>query len=210
MSVTLIIIVVTVLASFYAWNNAAVLSRWIFNPYTITRRSQYDRFITSGFIHNDYGHLFFNMLTLYFFGSVVEFYFMGFFGSTIGAALYVLLYLVAIVVADIPTFFKNKDKSYYNSLGASGGVSAIVFSGIMFQPVADICLYFILCLPGFLLGALYLAYSIHKSRQPGSDNINHDAHLYGALFGILFTIIAIPRSIELFWGQMSQWTWNIF
>ncbi len=211
MSVTLIIIVVTVIASFYAWNNAAILSRWIFNPYTIARRNQYDRFITSGFIHNDYGHLFFNMLALYFFGNVVEYYFMAIMGPAVGAGLYVLLYLVAIIVSDIPTYLKNKNKSYYNSLGASGGVSAIVFAGIVFQPASDICLYFVLCLPGFLLGALYLAYSIFKSRQPGSDNINHDAHLYGALFGVLFTIAIIPRSIDLFVQGLSSWPgWNIF
>jgi membrane associated rhomboid family serine protease len=209
MNVTTILIAITALISYYAWQNPHKLMRWMLNPYEVQRRNQYDRFITSGFIHNDLAHLLFNMLTLYFFGGVVEAYFTQIFGGTEGIVLYVLLYLVAIVAADIPTFFKHRNQPYYNSLGASGGVSAIVFSGIVFQPTQGICLYFVLCLPGFVLGGLYLAYSMYKSRQPDAANINHSAHFYGAVFGFAATIVLIPRALPVFFeqlaGKLTEW-----
>src|SRR5258708_5647089 len=173
------------------------------NPFNISRKQQYYRFLTSGFIHRDHMHLLMNMLSFYFLGSIVERVFIILFGST-GNVYFILLYLMAIVVSDLPTYFKQKDNPNYNSLGASGGVAAVVFTFIIFQPLQYICLYFALCMPGFILGILYIAYSYYQGRN-SKDNINHDAHLYGSLFGFLFCIVVYPPSIGNFFHQIMNW-----
>ncbi len=203
MTVTLIIIVVTAIISIMAWNNYSLMNRWIMNPYQVANRGQYYRLITSGFLHADWGHLIFNMLSLYFFGGFIEQVFSLLFGPM--APLFVIgFYLAAILVSDIPTFLKHRNNPGYNSLGASGGVSAIIFAGILFRPLTDICLYFAFCIPGFIFGVLYLGYSYYESRR-GAGNINHDAHFYGALFGILFMIVAYPPILPDFFEQISSW-----
>lgn len=124
-----------------------------------------------------------------------------------GGLYFIALYILAIVVSDLPTFFKHKNNPGYNSLGASGGVSAVIFAFIIFQPLSDICLYFALCMPGFILGALYILFSWYQGRK-SNDNINHDAHLYGALFGLIFCIVVAPSSIGSFFEQIQ--TWRLF
>lgn len=203
MTVTFIIIAVCVACSFWAWKREDILRKWIFNPYLVRTKNQYYRFITSGLIHADYGHLFFNMFTLFFFGGVLESYFQYFFGGK-GLPIYVALFLAGIVIADIPTYLKHRKNPGYNGLGASGGVSSVVFSAIVLNPLADVCLYGLLCLPGVVMGALYLVYSIWQDKRGGS-NINHSAHFYGAVFGIVFTLIAIPDSFPNFIEQVKSW-----
>lgn len=203
MSVTLILIVVTAGISLLAWNNPSLMDRWIMNPYQVARRGQYYRLLTSGFLHADWGHLFFNMLSLYFFGGVIEQVFSALFG-TMGPLYLVGFYLIAILISDLPTFLKHRNDPGYNSLGASGGVSAIVFAAILFSPLSKICLYFALCMPGFIFGALYLAYSYYESRR-GRGTVNHDAHFYGALFGILFMIVLYPAVLPNFIQQVASW-----
>jgi membrane associated rhomboid family serine protease len=202
-TVTLIIIVITVLASLYAWNNDAVFQKWILNPYTVQRRNEYHRLITSGLIHKDYMHLFFNMFALYFFGGLIEQTYIQAFGE-LGIVLYVGLYILGIIASDIPTYLKHRNHPHYNSLGASGGVSSVVFSSILFYPIEKICLYFVLCLPSFIFGAIYMLYSYMQAKK-GGDYINHDAHLYGALFGIVFSIIIMPSVIVHFFTQVAGW-----
>lgn len=203
MYVTYILIGITVAVSLYAFKEQSVLQRFIMNPYHVSKRGQYYRFITSGFIHNDHMHLIFNMFSLYFFGRAVEMVFSYIFGST-GALYFIALYVLGIVVSDVPTFLKQKNNPRYNSLGASGGVAAVIFAFIIFRPLDDICIYFALCFPGFILGTLYLVFSWYQGRK-SNDNINHDAHLYGALFGLIFCIIVYPRSLAIFWDQITQW-----
>jgi membrane associated rhomboid family serine protease len=203
MIITYIIIGITVLVSFAAWNNPDLMRKFIMNPYAVERRGEYQRFITSGFIHQDHMHLVFNMITLYSFGNLLEQLFNMYFGG-IGAIYYVVLYLLAIVVSEIPTYFKHKSNSRYNSLGASGGVSAIVFAVIVFRPLVEIYL-----MPGFILGTLYIIYSYFQAKKAG-DGINHDAHLYGAAFGILFCVILYPPVIQLFIDQISSWQMDLF
>lgn len=202
MSVTLVIIALTVIASFYAWSKPHIQQKWIFNPYRVNAGKEYYRFITSGFIHVDQMHLLFNMFTFYFFGKFVEQIFLSIFGVP-GLILFVAFYLAAIVVSDLPTYLKYKNQPHYNALGASGGVSAILFSSILFFPLNDVCLFGLLCLPGFILGILYLVYSFYQGKQM-ADNINHDAHLYGALFGVVFTIIIQPPVVISFIEQISS------
>jgi membrane associated rhomboid family serine protease len=202
MQTTYIFIILNIIASIYAWSNPTIFDKWTMNPYLIHKKRQYYRFITSGFIHANYLHLIFNMLTLYFFGERVEYIFNSIFKGA-GSWMYILLYLFAIIASDIPTFFKKKNQSYYNSVGASGGISAIVFASILFMPVAKLCLYAILCIPGFIFAVLYLIYSYYESRR--NTQINHEAHFYGALAGILFCVITFPRCIMIFIEQVSQW-----
>lgn len=194
---------ITIGASFLAWNKTELFGKLMMNPYAINRRNEYFRFVSSGFIHKDHMHLLFNMFSFYFFGRAVEQIFKMVFGNA-GGLYFIVFYLVAIVVSDLPTYLKNRNNPGYNSLGASGAVSAVIMAYVIFQPLADICIYIALCLPGFILGAAYIIFSYFQGRK-ANDNINHDAHLYGALFGIVFCAVMIPRSIPYFFQQISEW-----
>jgi membrane associated rhomboid family serine protease len=180
------------------------MQKWMLNPYAVKRNNEYFRFITSGLIHQDYMHLFFNMFAFYSFGSVVEEHFAYAFPE-MGQLLFVALYVLGVVASDIPTYLKHQNQPYYNSLGASGGVSSIVFAAILLYPMMEMGLLLLpIRLPGFIFGGLYMFYSYYQA-QRGGDFINHDAHLYGALFGLVFTVIAIPASIPGFVEQIANW-----
>jgi membrane associated rhomboid family serine protease len=187
MSLTLLIIAATVLVSWLAFNNPKLLERLILWPPAIARKHQYDRLVTHGFIHADFQHLLFNMITLFFFGRAVEQWFVPY----IGQVGFVLFYLSAIVVAILPTYLKHRNDANYRSLGASGAVSAVLFTFILVQPWSLI-IVFVLPVPAIVYGVLYVGYSIWMDRQ-GRDNINHSAHLWGAGYGILFTLMMEPR-----------------
>lgn len=203
MSLTFIFIGITIALSLYAWNNQTIMNKWIMHPYSVREYKEYYRFLTSGFLHADYGHLFFNMLSLYFFGDIVEYYFSGIFGSDIGSLLYATLYLLGIIIANVPSYVDHKNDRYYNALGASGGVSAVVFSAILFQPTAQIYVYFF-PVPGFIYAILYSAYSYYMSKR-NLDNIGHSAHLYGAAFGVAFTLLLKPSLFSHFISQILGW-----
>jgi len=195
------ILIVTIATSFYAWNRQDIYQKWIMNPYQVKHHKQYWRFITSGFVHINYTHLFFNMFALFFFGQHVAYYF-----GIMGNQILVILYLLGIVISDIPTYLKYKDVPNYNSLGASGGVAAVLFSSIMFEPLNPIRIMFIpIDIPGFVLGTLYLVYSYYQGKRM-SDNINHDAHLFGAIFGLVFTVLLRPGVIVSFVQQIKDWS----
>ncbi|MBN7818165.1 rhomboid family intramembrane serine protease [Algoriphagus pacificus] len=204
LSITTVLIGITAILSILGFNKPDFLNRWMFIPYLIKNRGQWDRFITSGFIHKDYVHLLFNMFTFYFFGGFVEQFLAYKFGTLIGGVIFVIFYLLGIVLSDIPTYLKNQDNSYYRALGASGGTSATVFASIIIMPLSDICLFGILCLPGFILGVLFLIYSYVKGKN-GDDAINHDAHLYGAIFGIIFILVISPDSAVTFFDQIKSY-----
>lgn len=212
MSLTIILIIVTAGISWYAFQNPSLLDKWMLNPARVSKNKEYYRFITSGFIHADFGHLIFNMFSLYFFGEAMEMFLNNIFGSA-GTFYYLILYVAGIVVSDIPTFLKHRNNSNYNSLGASGGVSALLFAFILLAPLQSVCLYFAICIPGFLFGALYMAYSFYETRKTmaqarrfgGGGGINHDAHLYGAIFGIIFMAILLPQSVPNFFAQIASW-----
>ncbi|MHC2991524.1 protease [Pontibacter sp. HJ8] len=204
MSVTILLIILTVGISWYAWKNHDLMHNWIFHPYALARDNSWHRFLTSGFLHADFTHLFFNMFTLYFFGNAVEMTFGAVFGTATGILIYLLIYLGGIIVADIPTYIKHRNDPSYRALGASGGVASVVFSSILFYPTQDICLYAILCVPGFILGVLYLMYSYFQGKRMG-DNINHDAHFYGAAYGFIISLALVPAAGGMFIEQISNW-----
>jgi len=204
MNISIVLIVISVVASLYAWNHQDKYYKWMMNPYAVVHKQQYFRLITSGFIHNGYVHLLFNMITLYFFGDVIEQILRYYYGGS-GIIYFLLLYFLGMVVADIPSIIKHRNNPNYNSLGASGAVSAVVFSSILFNPTAKICVFLpIFCLPGFIFGILFLIYSYYQGRRM-ADNINHDAHLYGAVFGVLYSIILEPRVIVNFFDQILNY-----
>ncbi len=195
-SITIIIIIITVLISFGAFNNQRIMDDLIFYPPAITKRNQWYRFLTSGFLHADYMHLFFNMLTLYFFGEVME----KLYEVYLGKLGFVIFYFGGIIVSEIPSYIKHRNNYHYRSLGASGGVSAVVFAYILFDPWQW---FTFPPVPAILYAVLYIAYSMYMSKR-GRDHINHDAHLWGALYGILFTIIMEPRVIDFFLQQIGN------
>ena len=197
LSLTLILILITAAMTLYAWQNPTVLSRWMFNAYQIARRNEYWRFITSGFVHADWGHLIFNMISLYFFGQLME--------QVMGSAYYLTLYLVGIIVSEIPSYLRHRNNPNYNSLGASGGVAAVVFAGIVFFPLNPIYIFFIpIGIPGFLFGLLYMLYSYYEARRGGSY-VNHSAHLWGALFGVAFAVLLFPGALPNFFDQILSY-----
>lgn len=204
MSITLIIIIITIGISWYSWNNSSVLEKLLLNPVSIRRRNEYYRFLTSGFVHADFGHLLFNMISLWFIGEGIERLFQHLFGEQ-GGAYFIALYLLGIVVSDMPSFWKNRTNPNYNSLGASGGVAAVLFAAILYAPLMDIYLYFAIRMPGFVFGLLFLGYSIWQSKKGGSY-INHDAHMYGAIFGMIFMAVVYPPSVPSFFSQLASWT----
>ncbi|MBA9075961.1 MULTISPECIES: rhomboid family intramembrane serine protease [Rufibacter] len=204
LSITFIIIAITVVASLYAWRNQNLMENWVHHPQSVAQQNEWWRLLTSGFLHADFMHLFFNMFSLYIFGNVVEQQFMGIFGVTTGAIIYVGLYLVAIIVSDLPSYFKHKNDSRYYSLGASGGVAAIIFASIYFNPLTELIIFPIpLPIKGYIFGALYLFYSYYLSKK-GNDGINHSAHFYGAAFGFILSLILVPGHLSAFLGMIRS------
>lgn len=179
------------------------MDKLIFNPYVINIRKQWYRFITHGFIHADYTHLAVNMWVLYIFGRNVEYaYNINYY--PMGTVAFVLMYLSAIAIASISTFYKFKNDPGYNSLGASGATSAVIYASIMFNPLGGIGLIFIpIYIPAVLFGILYLVYSSYMSRR-GGGNINHDAHFYGAVFGFVYTLLLKPSLGSEFINQIKN------
>ena len=188
-SLTIVIVAITVLVSWRAFNDRALLERLILWPPAVERRKQYDRLLTHGFIHADWMHLLFNMITLWSFGSAVE----RVFSEWITPVGYVLFYLSAIVIAILPTYIGHRQDANYRSLGASGGVSAVLFAFILFDPWSKLIIFPIpVPIPAFLFAILYIGYSIWMDRR-GGGNVNHSAHLWGAAYGVLFTLVLEPR-----------------
>ncbi|RYD59027.1 MAG: rhomboid family intramembrane serine protease [Sphingobacteriales bacterium] len=199
MSFTLIIVIVTVLVSALAFRNDELYTKLILWPRRMDNPGEYYRLLTSGFIHADWMHLIFNMFALFIFGQTVE----GAFESVgLGQMFFLIMYLTGIVAASLPSFIKNRNNSYYRSLGASGGVAAVLFSFVYFMPWATIYVWFI-PMPGIVAAIAYVAYSAYMSRR-GGDNVNHDAHLWGAVYGFVFTLLFSPDHGSFFLEQLKH------
>ena len=199
-NITLVIVAVTVLVSWRAFNDQRLLDRLILWPPAIERHRQYERLLTHGFIHADWMHLLFNMITLWSFGGAVERVFV----EWIGPAGYVGFYLSAIVIAMLPTYLRHRHDPRYRSLGASGGVSAVLFSFILFDPWSKLIIFPIpVPIPAILFAVIYVGYSIWMDRR-GGGNVNHSAHLWGAAYGVLFTLLLEPRVFTHFTQTLLQ------
>jgi membrane associated rhomboid family serine protease len=198
-TITVIIIIITVIISFTAFSSEKIINDLIFWPPMIKEKHQYYRFITSGLIHADIPHLAFNMITLYFFGRLVEEYL---FIPKIGKTGYLLFYIAGIIVSEIPSYIRHRNNYSYRSLGASGAVTAVLFSFILLAPWQTIYVFF-LPVPAIIFAALYVGYSIYMDRK-GGDNVNHSAHLWGAAWGVVFTLFMEPAIINRFIEQLMN------
>ncbi len=198
LSLTLLLIGVTVLVSWLAFEKPRLLDRLILWPPAIDRQKQYDRLMTHGFVHADWSHLLFNMITLYFFGSLVERWLV----SMIGHVGFVLFYLSAIVIAILPTYIQHRHDPRYRSLGASGAVSAVLFTYILLQPWSLILVFF-LPVPAIVYAVLYVGYSIWMDKH-GQDNVNHSAHLWGAAYGVVFALLVEPSVFGSFLQRLMN------
>lgn len=194
--ITLFIIALTAIISYLGFQNPRLIDKLIFWPPAIRNAKEYYRFVSHGLIHADFQHLLFNMFTLYFFGR----YFESFLASRVGALGYLVFYAIAIVVAIIPSYYKNLDNRNYRSLGASGAVSAVLFAFILLNPWSLIFVFFIPC-PAIVYGVAYTAYTIWSAKQ-NRDNINHSAHLWGAAYGIIVTIAIDPGLLGQFFEKL--------
>ena len=190
------IFVVTIITTLMAFSNDEVYGNLILHPYSVYRGQRVYTVITSGLIHSDWMHLFFNMLSYYFFAFDLE--------RVLGHWQFGLLYILSLILSDLPTVYKHKNDDRYHCLGASGAVSAVIFSSILFNPVG---LMMIMPIPfpiySIVFGILYLVYCNYASKY-GQDNVNHDAHLFGALSGLLITIVLYPHIVNSFFIQISE------
>jgi membrane associated rhomboid family serine protease len=208
--ITVLLVAVTCITSYLAFSNERIMDNWIFYPPSLTHDKQWYRLITCGFVHRDVIHLGFNMLALYLFGKWIELDFLIFFGGK-GRLIYVVFYLSAIVAAILPSYFKHKNNHSYASLGASGGVSAIVFASIIISPFNEVELILIpIGIPGFIFGIIYLVATSYMDRKGINKGVNHSAHFWGSLYGIAFTIVACNlfsyfRPVQSFIDQFSYW-----
>lgn len=185
MSITIIIIIITVIISFIAFNNNQVKYKLAFSPYSYKHNSAWWQIISHGFIHADMLHLFFNMYVLYIFGEVVEMYFIS--DSSLGILFFISLYIGGLLFSSLPALLRHKDNPNYMSLGASGSVSSLVFVFIILDPIREMGIIFLpgIWIPGFIFGALYLLAEQYMNKK-AQTNIAHDAHIAGAIFGLIF------------------------
>lgn len=198
MLITLVIIAITCVVSFMALNNSRLMNDLILWPPAIQRSREYHRLVTYGLVHADFGHLLFNMLTLFFFGRLME----NFYTARLGMLGFVLFYIGGLVVSILPTYLKNRGNPNYRSLGASGAVSAVLFSFILLSPWSKI-IVLVVPMPAIVYAVLYTAYSIYMDRS-GHDNINHSAHLWGAAYGVAFTLMVEPRVLPYFLNALTH------
>jgi membrane associated rhomboid family serine protease len=194
---TYAIIAVTVVVSILAFNRQDLFDRLKFNAYLILNRKEWYRFLSYGLVHADYIHLLINMFVLYSFGEIVEIFFEHYFGLR-SHVFYLLLYIGGLAFSTLYDFGMHKRNSWYNAVGASGAVSAVVFSSIILYPTGKIFLFFVpIGIPAPLFGLLYLGYSFYMAKK-AKDNIGHNAHFFGALFGILFTVLLNKDILKAF------------
>ncbi|AWH44106.1 MULTISPECIES: rhomboid family intramembrane serine protease [Stenotrophomonas] len=201
--VNLLLIAITAVLSWMAFNNRKLADRLILWPPAVDRHRQYDRLITYGFIHADWSHLIFNMITLFFFGGQIEKVMLALTGSWLT---YPAFYLGALLVSILPSYLKNQKNPNYLSLGASGAVSAVLFAFILLSPWTIILVFFIPA-PAIIYAVFYVGYSIWMDKR-GGDRINHSAHLAGAAFGVIFMLAMQPAIFSHFLAQLSNPTFG--
>lgn len=200
--ITLIIVALTVLTSVRAFSDQGVVSKLIFAPSYIAKTREWYRFFSHGLIHADWMHLLFNMLALYSFGVMVEDVFVSKFPTT-GRLIYLSMYITALPLSSVYDYIKHRDNPSYMALGASGAVSAVVFASILMAPKMGIYLMLIpIPIPAYIFGPLYLLFTIYMAKT-ASDRIAHEAHFFGAVFGILFTTALFPGIWTYFFRQIG-------
>lgn len=197
--ITTLLILTTAITSILAFRRDHVYYRLLFNAWQIKNRHEYWRFFSYALVHAGWGHLLINMMVLYSFGTNVEDVFETAFGHTQGAMIFLAFYIISIVVSTSWDYIKHRNNVHYNAVGASGAVSAVLFSSILTSPTAKLIVFPLpIPIPAYLFGILYLLYSIIMVRK-NNDNIGHAAHLIGALFGMIFTFIILYKPLMEFY-----------
>ncbi len=189
------IFAITIITTLLTFSNEELFGKLMMHPYSVYRKQNVYTLITSGLIHKDWMHLFFNMLSFYFFAFQLE--------PVLGHWQFGVLYFISMILSDLPSVVKHKDDYHYNSLGASGAISAVVFSAILYSPMSTIRIMILpIPMPAIVFGVLYLVYCSYASKY-AKDHINHDAHLFGALSGVMLTIAMHPEVLPWFIHQIS-------
>ena len=190
-----VIFIITLITTVMAFSNETLYGKLMLHPYSVSKGKYLYTVISSGLIHKDWMHLIFNMLSFYFFAFQLE--------AIIGHWQFAVLYVLSLILSDIPSIVKHKNDFWYHSLGASGAISAVIFSYILFSPMSKMMIIPIpIPIPAILFGVLYLMYCTYASKH-SQDAINHDAHLFGALSGLAITIILYPGVIPFFIDQIT-------
>jgi membrane associated rhomboid family serine protease len=186
-SVTVLLIILTSVVSLYAlYSNPQLLQKGMLRPYYTVRNGQWYQLITSGFLHAGTGHLLVNMFTLFFFGTTME--------RSLGVSHFIALYFFSQIISALPSLLKYQNDPSFASLGASGAVEGVLFAFIMLYPFRSIYLFLIpIPIPAFLFGVLFIAYSIYENKQDRGV-INHEAHIAGAMAGIVYMMIMVPSA----------------
>lgn len=183
--VLLLIIAVTAIFSYRGFSDQAFFRKYEFHIGSI-RAGEHLRMITSGFLHADFTHLIFNMLTLYFFAPVVIAY--------LGVMHFVIIYFGSLIFGSLLSLYFHKNDYYYRAIGASGAVTGVLYSAILLRPDMTLGLYFIIPVPAYLFGIGYLLYSIYGMKAK-NDNIGHTAHFGGAIGGYIITLSQVPSML---------------
>ena len=198
MPITLVIIAITCVVSFMAFKNSRLMNDLILWPPAIARQREYHRLVTYGVVHADFGHLLFNMITLFFFGRAMEWLY----ARHLGPLGFLWFYLGGLLVSILPTYIQNRRNANYRSLGASGAVSAVLFAFILLSPWSMIFVFFF-PVPAILYAVAFVAFSIWMDHR-GGGSVNHSAHMWGAAYGIVFTVLMEPRVISVFLQQLRN------
>ena len=174
--------------------NPALIDRWAFKPYRVVREREWSRWLTAGFVHVGFAHLLFNMVTLYFFGPYVE--------AALGSARFLAVYLGSELAANALTYLKHRDRPEYSAVGASGAISGVLFSFCLFEPFAMLGVMFIIPMPAIVFAVLYVVLSIYASRRE-VGRVAHEAHLGGAVGGLVLTLLLYPAALGIFLRQLG-------
>lgn len=200
MNILILFIIITAIISFVAFNNPGITEKYKFSVGAILGRKEYIRLLSSGFLHADIMHLVFNMMTLYFFGPIVI--------QTFGNLGFTIVYLGSILLGNFLSLYIYQKQPWYSAVGASGGVSGILFASIAMIPDIGIYIFFIpIPVKGYIFGLLYFGYSVYMMMNPRQhDNIGHAAHLGGAFFGLVYAVAVAPDAAihnAMYLGIMS-------
>jgi membrane associated rhomboid family serine protease len=200
MSITLVILIITGLISYQGLNNHSIINSLKHHPYSEYHKKEYYRLLSSGFVHGSMGHLLINVFVLYMFGSYIEKFFQLIYGDMLGNIYFCVMYLTAIIAANLPTHFRHKNNASYAAVGASGATSAIVIIFCILNPWE----WFLYPpVPAIVFAIGYLWYSSWADKNK-SDGIGHSAHLFGALYGALFLLVTKPSVFEHFYLKIME------